>query len=520
MSTTITYNGSDLFNGIAPTPFVSTNQDFIDFGDKWNQVTNITLNGFIPACNSYNHAYELQSKINSLVSRLSQNYKTLVIGGNTYEYAIVESINIENSPFNGILPFTINFQIHESKLYKESWGVVEPTETVVFSDEKGDRSNFTHSISAKGIKTSSSALDNAKSWVNSRFAEPPEFLTISAVNSRVKVPPIFVKNSNGSNYILESVSENIDSINGSYGRECKYVKFLNTENPLNAFLSYSVDVKQGDKNDPVTVTVQGSLERNSLTQLRSYYSSLSTYSIASKFASNLKSTPVSASTSEFEQDKKLTFSAVYNDDLSPDPIIDETVEVSKDNIKNISTVTVNTKFSSKYGDVGTRWDKVQKAYASYNGFLSAVSAVSTLDPTPTATSITNNENQGEISWSATWTNKKSLYSDRVINISSSVSYTPSVNIHVPNSSAFVPREHNIQNLQCANRSKIEISVSATAKPSKNITDAKSVVNSEISRIKSNFGARDLLESKSEKTDDLSKSYSRTELWSFEGQVIT
>ena len=144
-----------------------------------------------------------------------------------------------------------------------------------------------------------------------------------------------------------------------------------------------------------------------------------------------------------------------------------------------------------------------------------------LNPEPLTESITFDKFNAQINYSAQFTDKKIAYSNDIINLSSNVSYTPSIKIHVPNTSAFTAREHNIQNLNCANRSRIEISVTAVAKSDKNISIAESAVTSELNRIKSNYiQDSSLLEDKLvTKNNDL-KSVTISETYSFEGSVVS
>jgi hypothetical protein len=138
-------------------------------------------------------------------------------------------------------------------------------------------------------------------------------------------------------------------------------------------------------------------------------------------------------------------------------------------------------------------------------------------------SITFNEFTAEISYNATWSDKKSAFSDDVMNVTSSVRYTPSTTIYVPNTSTTTKREHNIQNLNCSKRAILDINVSAAAKPSKNIDFAIKEVNLEITRIKGVYGLNStttLLQNRSVTRNNSTKTFSVNETYAYNGGIVT
>jgi hypothetical protein len=148
---------------------------------------------------------------------------------------------------------------------------------------------------------------------------------------------------------------------------------------------------------------------------------------------------------------------------------------------------------------------------------------STLKPNPLTESISFDEFNAQITYNAQYSDKPVVFNTDILNVNSSVTYTPSIFIHVPNTSAFTAREHNIQNLKCANRSKIQISITAIAKIDKNISSAEAAANSEINRIKNNYtnGASNLLleDRDISKNNDI-KTVTINETWTFDGTIIT
>lgn len=529
----ILYNNTNLFSGVAPTPFISMDQEFISFNTGWNQITKMSMNGQITGRYLGNLSYyELNSGLNLLINRLSTNYGTLVIREQSENLfsgtnVIIDSITTEESPWYGILPFTVNFEIYETGLFTNYFGIVEPEETIDFNEEDGFIVNLTHSISARGLKTgANNAITNAKNWVLSR------------TGNFNKIIPIMVRTGNGSNFLLQSVKETIDRFNGSYNWVGSYTKSTFLESPSSAILNYTLDISSGIEDGIVTVQLDGSLGNNIITgadinNLRSGYFSLNLYNIANQasldtFNTILNSNPIRQSVTEEQNNQKLNFTASYNNDLISNIINDYTIDINTDSIKNITDVSISARIFGKYGDINTRWSLVKDFYEkNFNAYNLANTEYQkeisnrTLYSTPRTESITFNEYTAEINYNASWSDKRVPFSDNIINMTSSVNYTPSVNINVSNTSAVKAREHNVQNINCANRATLEISVSATSKPNKNISFAIAEVNSEISRIKSIYNmTNSLLQDRNITNNSVSKTYSVTETYGFNGGIVS
>jgi hypothetical protein len=530
----ILYNNINLFSGLCPTPFVTTDQDFIDYNTGWNQVTKMTMNGQLTGRYlgqlSY---YELTSGFNLLLNRLSNNYGSLLINENSEtlfsgQNVVVDSITTDEDYWYGILPFTINFTIYETGLFQNYFGIIEPEENFDFSEEDGLIVNLTHKLSARGLNTlGKTAVENAKNWVLNR------------TGSYNKIFPIFIQTGIGSDFLLNSTTESIDRFNGTYSVNNQYTRSNSSEALKSGILNYTIDLSSG-QDGFITVGLQGSFRNNQISginnnNLRSGFLQYNFYNIANTAALQtfniiLNQSPVSQSVTEEQNNNVLNFNISYNNDLISNVINDYTVDIETDNIKNITNVNLNSKIFAKYGDVNNRWSLVRSYYTgSFNAFLLANTEYQKeiknriLYSTPLTESVTFNEYNAEIEYNASWSDKRKSFSDNVLNMTSSVKYTPSVNIYASNTSAFVSREHNIQNLNCASLSILDISVSAISKPNKSINFAIEQVQNEINRIKSNYQLEKsqytLLQDRNYTINDVSKSYSINEIWSFEGAVL-
>lgn len=527
----ILYNNVDVFNGIAPTPFFSFSEDFIDFGTKWNQVTNLNLEGQLTGqfLGSLSYRY-LNSSVKKLFSGFNQNYGSLKIkeGANTIfnaDQVVINAINIEESAWYGVLPFNIDMTFYDSGLFTNYYGVVEPEQSISFNEEDNDIINLTYSISAKGINTTSNnAITNAKNWVKARTGN---FNILS---------PILIQDNPNKNYILIDSKETVDRFNGVYSWEGNYRKNINPESPSNAFLNYTIDISSGYDDGFINATINGTLNGNTITGLRTAYNSLNLYNLCNNvslntFKTNLSSRILNQNVNEAPNENTLSFGASFNNDYSSNIINDYTVDISQDILKCITNVNFKTDITAKYGDISSRWTQVKSFYDSqFYPFALAneeyqkenLNSSNFLKTTPISESLTFDEYNGRISYSATYTDKQNSYSDDIISLNSSVTYSPSVNIHVPQTSAFTPRDHNVQNLQCANRSSIKISVTAVSKINKPISIAESQAQSEINRIKANFlqGNNILLEEKNISKNSDIRTVTINETWTFEGDIYS
>jgi hypothetical protein len=524
----ILYNNVNLFKDIAPTPFISVDQEYINFNTGWNQITKISMDGQITGKSlgilSY---YELNSGLNLLINRLSNNYGSLAITENSENLfsgnnVIIDSITTEQNSFYGILPFTVDFEIYETGLFTNYYGVTNPEESIDFSEEDGLIVNLTHSISAQGLKIdSNNAITNAKNWVLSR------------TGNFNKIVPIMVRTGNGSNFLLNSVKESVDRFNATYKWEGSYKKSTSPESPQNAILNYSLDLSSGIEDGVITVGLQGSFENNGIDSLRSEYLNYNFYYIANEaskktFNKILNSNPISQSVTEQPNNNSLNFNLSYNSDLSSNIINNYTVSIDTDSVKNFSNVSLSATISAKYGDIGTRWNLVQDYYDNnFNPFSLANTEYlkeksKPLFPNSLTERIVYNEYNAEINYESSWSNKGNILNPDILQLTSSIKYSPSLEIHVEKSSISVIREHNVHKLGTFNQSTIDINVSAVAKPNKNIGVAIDEVEKEISRIKSVYNVKDkfLLIDRNETKQTSSKAYSVNEKYLYEGQELT
>jgi hypothetical protein len=524
----IYYNNKNAFSGLGPTPFVGIGQEFIDFGKKWNQITNLTLEGQISGkyIGGVNGFYYLNEAKDKLLDNFKQNFKTLEIRESgvpiyTGYNAIIKSIDFEESTWYALTPYSINISVYDQNLFSESFGVTSPVDEISFSESTDDILTYTRKISADGIVTQSkNGIQNAKDWVTAR----------KSVRS---IDPILVKN-NSNPFLLQTQTETIDRFNNTYSWEGTYKKSVNKESPANSILSYTLDLSYNQDDGFVYVSINGTLSSNNIANLSSDFSKLNLFNICNNASINvfkkiLSNRFLSQEVTESSDVNQLSFSASFNDDFSTDINNDIEVTVDQDLLKCTATVKVSATITCKYGNIVTKWGKVQDYFRNTFKPFSFASTEYTLEVGSTRVlsdkvlneSITYDQYNATISYNVEYSDKKTVLIPDVISLSSTINYIPAVTINTPMTSAFVSREHNIQNLAVSQRSKVTSSVSVTGKASSSINTLLTVTQQEVSRVISQYtslGSKPVMESQNKTISNDTKTVSIDETWSFEGPI--
>jgi hypothetical protein len=525
----IRYDGANVFTDLGPTPFISFSQNFIDYKDKWDQITTLTLNGQLVKTATKS----LNDLSRDLVEKFKNNYKSLSIIKNnniifTSPSVIINSISIEESNWYEVLPYTIIIDVYEQDLFFNYFGIIEPEEKIEFSEENNEIISLKYFVSAKGLKISSqNPIKNAKDWVTNKINN-------FNPNNNIVIQPIDAKINKGSRFLLVSQSENIDRFNGVYSSELNYIKSTHADSRQNCLFFYNIDIDLNSAENFITVTIRGSLEKNEIQILENEFQSINFYALAKNSIRNifnninLNEVPINFSLDKNEQENKLNFSISYNNDLTPNIINDYTVTIDQDDVKFVTNVSLSTKISAKNGGVTEKLEAVKNFFSTFNAYSLAnaiyrentdFSKILNLIPISQTTKI--NEKLGEIEYTANWTDKYRFYSNNILNIDLTVSYIPSTNVFVPLTSAFVSRAHNVQDLKCAQFAKCEISASAVARPNVELSTVKNELRSIVNRTISKYiqGSEVLKEKDTESTDEYTKTVTVNQSWGFKSNII-
>jgi hypothetical protein len=459
ITTSITY---DNFTFKEPIPLVSKNEEIINYGDRWGQITKISLQGQLTGVcpNDFN---QLISGQNNLISGFSRDFKPFTISENgktifTSDTCTVRSINFDQSKYVKMLNYTIELDCYERDLFTQSFGVLDPVNEYTFTENEDQSLTINHNISAKGINTSTfSAMDNARNYVYALTGYNPSIIPI---------------NINNSNYtpLLRSYTENINRLNGTYGIQESYVVDISNNAYINPqyFTRYTTTINKSINTDFDSISIQGSIQgakRTPFSGVRYYASGLNLFNIcANDFGSStqLNNIPISLSFDENQAANTINFNATYDtniiydedfDYVVPNSYFDANTDISKDTITSITSVSISgpivtrggnlkqkyesaktliTEIISAYGNIPTYlYTQANTAYSKVRSIMNIPSAI-ILNSNFRSFSITDNPEKGEISLSATFDDKDQVIGGNDIKSNSfEVSYEPKIDLFRP-----------------------------------------------------------------------------------------
>lgn len=442
MSIEIKYDNY-IFND--PIPLVSKNQEIINYGDRWGQITKINLQGQLTG-SCPDDFMTLISGQNNLISGFSKDFKKLSISEkNTTIFeadsCIVRNINFDQSRYVKILNYSIDLDCYESNLFSGIYGVLDPVNEYIFTENEDKSITINHNVSARGINTSNgSALNNAKNYV----------MTLTGYD--INVLPINISNSN---YVplLRSYTENINRLNGTYGVQEVYLVDISNNGYINPsyFTRYTLNASKSLTSDFNTISIQGSIQgakTGNFADTRNYSQNLDLYSICQNtFDETLNSIPISLSFEENQAANLINFSASFDTDTIGATYFDYSVEINTDSITSISSVTISGPIKSR-GNLKEKFENAKQfittnipistylyslANGKYNS-LKTVMGINTnfsLKDKVKNLSITESPEKGEISLSATFDDKDLPSSINIADASFEVTSNPTITLYRP-----------------------------------------------------------------------------------------
>jgi hypothetical protein len=458
MSIQITY---DNFTFNDPIPFVSRNQEVINYADRFGQITKIVLQGQITGT-CPNDFGQLITGQNKLISGFSRDFKQLNIvedGKNLFnaDSCIVRSINFDQSKYVKLLNYSIELDCYESGLFSGVYGIMDPTNEYTFTEGEDKSVAINHTVSAKGINTSTnSAINNARNYVYSLTGYDPNVL------------PINISNTNYTPLLL-SFSENLNRLNGTYSVQESYKVDISNDPYVNAsyFTRYTTTINKSINTDFDDISVQGTIQgakRSNFTNLVNYAKNLDLYGICTgNFGAPLNTKPVTMSFQEDREARTVSFSASYNTDViqgdyaqSAAPYLDFTTDFNKDEITSITSVTISGPIITK-GNLKERYESAlnyiddivfnfgtvqsylyyianNSAYIPLKNTLGIGSNIN-LNPNWRSFNVTKNPEKGEITVSATFDDKDNITPSLIEKVTKSnsfeISYEPKIDLFKP-----------------------------------------------------------------------------------------
>lgn len=502
----INYNNTDLFDGISATPFISRSDDVIYKYGHQGLVEKIILTGRIRVnqCElqgQFRSIYDLQRL---LISRLSKNFKSLEILENSNilyyaESAIVESISFDDSNYLNLLPFTVEFTVYRDGFAAQ--GVLDPVDEFVFNNTEDCRGELTHTISARGINTSESALENVKNFVLSRQGWSNQ------------ITPLFV-NMNAA--FLKSRDEKINRLTGVYSITEKYIYSTNDASITTGLLEYSIDINENELGEVVislSGTITGGIDTD-ISILRTDLVSVNWFNLAQAEyvildpSGTLSTSPITYSVTE--DTNVISFKFEFSNKAYSGPYIVDTTTITFDGESNESCIRYKAKIQSDYGCPSKRWAEVSAYYDSISIEGLARAAWSKfgngarLGLFPRSRSYSQSEQLGIITAEILFCNAKGETCGCLEDLEYSLSFVPAIPTYVANVTLDGRGCYNVQNYGYNRRAIFSINGKAIISNCCSISKGIAELKARLNQLNANyFAATDkiLLEFKTTENDN-------------------
>lgn len=350
------YYNNNSFEGICYTPFVSYSLE----SDGYISAKElITLHGEILAdCESGISGIFLKQK--NLLNNYSKNYSKFEIKEDSKtifscDYAVVKSINFEESDYAYIVPFSIDLECYEKDFFSGNYGVYDLENSFDFQEQDDQSVIIEHTVSAKGFNNKNSAIYNAVNWVysNSGLANIPQTALINL--------------NNGNLPFLIEVTETIDRFNGSCSITEIYA--FDQANIGSGLVRYSADIKT-DKKEFNTISLKGSVEMGrygSISAARNRYKQLNLYNIAAHIyrkstgLNDLSAIILKYSINEDLIKNSLNFTVEFNNDnSSPIQVVSEaSIERGNNLLNNKYIASIRSRITYRDGIKSQRFQEVK-----------------------------------------------------------------------------------------------------------------------------------------------------------------
>lgn len=426
----IFYDGKDAFYP-QPTPFVSVDENNVYYGELWAKEEVLTLQGQLTGC-TYDHIVAAQF---ALRDAFHKSYQTLEIhqqdsgySGVVFqkELSQIESITFPASRWIGVMPYSIRIKCYPSGYYSGAIGILDPKETWAYQEQENHVAQVVHTISCRGVNTSSlanNALNNAINWASTKRGTDDI------------VTPEFIEYVTPQNFCLQTSQETVDRFNGTYSIADTYTNDLARAGY--GVIRYNATLDSGV--NAITVSLQGTVkgcDRN-INAVRDAFTGFSPSGAALFLYSgifqrtDLNPIPLSQSIDEDPYNAQLAFSYVYDNQSVPETYFDYSVSVASGSAIG---VTINGEVITRGGDVKSKIAK-NKAFAGglnlyqiavpfYNSFYPN-SAQFPLNPRPLTSGIAVSESLGTVAVNAEFGNA-TVYSTLLDHFDFTLDFQPSV----------------------------------------------------------------------------------------------
>jgi len=511
MSAYIKYNN---FVFPDPQPFVSVDEEMVEHGGKWSIEKNISLEGKITGDSDT----VLYQKRYDLITGLSQSFKEFLVLENTsgyspstagtitdpHNYTVghnwpgesqlvgwvgadvvvsggftrVDTIGFDDSRYagdGGVLEYSVSLSCINPVDFSSGYYITDPTDEVEYSENEDDGVvEVSHSVSAKGVNTSSStsdAMNNAKAFVQGRTGMAnfpgPTFITGEED----------ILHPNHNRMVLKSQSESIDRIGSSYSIDETW-QYYPSGAATNSIQKYAFTYSSGAEDDYLSaeakLTIEGGLT-STMSNLRSAIPSLSdikaqtTGGIGYKDLSVL---PNSYSISEDANAKTIEISVSFDNNTAdyssslgssgPVTFFDYEVSIDEDIQRNQSSITIQGDLKMRKNQLYS-WKQMKEYFdttisepylytLASTHYVDILSGRFTLNPKSKSYSVTEKSGEPSISINVTFSDEDFVagYPEADYDITC----TPSVRQYKPAPSALHNGQYLVSYLGYYNREKI------------------------------------------------------------------
>ena len=435
---TFTFDGAE---NTYPVPYLSRSNEMVYYADKWCQATKISLAGQVTG--TYD---EINTRRSAILTAFAEDFKDLTVVDDgstilTFSKCVVRSVSFDPSNI-GAASYSIELDCYQSSDFNGTFGVMDPVNQWSFNEGDDSLITINHTISARGFKTSNSAITNAKNFVQG----------LQGTSTFSAVTPQFIGGLSVSNLVLKGSGVSINRLDSTYEITEDYVAQTGTIMDIAAIpgvtSSFSADLSSGAADDYLSVNVDYTLQGGkdiTDSDLRSKTPTVSTiYSIATGAVdiTGLNTGALSYSINEDLNAKTISVRASFNNDRAYEVFskenpttfsgvyFDYNASVDTDLITDVTTVSINGSLKSQVNGIQNKVDRVSGYYYTHinnnaslypngiTGYLKSVAdscytypngewtaGTYSLFSGPESISVTDNYTKGEINISATFSDK-------------------------------------------------------------------------------------------------------------------
>jgi len=469
--TKIIYDSFDF--GDQPTPFLSSQENFLKYGENFGSEESYSLNGQLTG-RDFN---DLRSEQLKLISGFSKDFGIFIVKDfKPYEAEVmvrsgvkIDSIDFGQSKYNKIIDYNISFTAYPVDYFGDNYGVIDPQESWSFEEGNDGIVSISHLISAKGIETpqadsydKSSSLQNAIDYVRQRTGSTQTFIS-----------PHFICKDSDYSLNLNSLQESIDRVQGTYSVTESYSSDLYGNSGI---LRYSADI-ESSIDAPNSISIKGRLEGSigdPISIIRNRFLTYDWFSTASEFLINqfgstsIAQEPLQKDITEDLFNNYINFSYSFGDDESIRDQVRVDTNISINSGTSLVSVSVGGSITSS-ADKSIRSGLIQSAFedinifdianGEFNAFFGG-NAPKSLSNRVTADSFSRDSDTFAINFDQSFDNKDAPEEDFFKEVKTSLSFTPS---KISIASSALPGKggkYDTIDLEIKNRAYLDISLNA------------------------------------------------------------